>query len=401
LYGWNEEKGSINSMTDQSLKKSYDVVIAGAGPAGSTLGYLLSKNGLEVLIVDKEAFPRPKLCAGLLTWKTLQAVEETFGVSFDRQFTVENVSEQYAIHEKFRGMTVQKSPEPFYLVDRQHYDMEVVSLAKDKGCEFLFGQQIIDLDIKRNTIFTKSGNSLSAKIIIGADGVNSVIRKKIYPQEIFRRNLSAAFQINVPVSKIKASYQGIIPRLFLGEVKWGYGWIFPRRNYSVVGMWGLIRKNKRLIDTYLDFLKTVTDVKIEKKSIIKSHPGPAGNFIKNPGRERILLVGDAAGFADPLTGEGIYYAHRSAGMAACAIIDFFNSSKDVNLGRTYKHYLSPAFKELRISRLIRDLAYTRLRYLAYLVDSSRVYFELVKIIQGISSYSHVLKPSFWIRALFR
>ncbi|MFB0564352.1 MAG: NAD(P)/FAD-dependent oxidoreductase [Candidatus Aminicenantaceae bacterium] len=163
----------------------------------------------------------------------------------------------------------------------------------------------------------------------------------------------------------------------------------------------MVRKNRKFRDTCINFLNKVTDMNIGEKPILKSHAVPSGNFIEEPGERNVLLLGDAAGLGDPLTGEGIYYAHKSAELSARAISDFFNSSKDVNLVKAYKHYLNPVFKELRISKVFRDLAYTRLRYLAYLANSLKVYFELAKIIHGVSSYSNIFKLYIWIKAMLR
>jgi len=129
-------------MTDQKTEKLYDVIIVGAGPSGSTLGYLLADSGLDVLVIDEANFPRSKLCAGAITWKTRKLLEELFKISFEKQFTMENVSADYFIYEKFRQNVVEISPEPFYFVDRKKYDMELVSLAMNKKCQILFGHRV-------------------------------------------------------------------------------------------------------------------------------------------------------------------------------------------------------------------------------------------------------------------
>jgi len=110
-------------------------------------------------------------------------------------------------YENFKQKVHQIFPEPFYFVDRKKYDMDIVTLAMKKNCQFLFGHQVTDVDVQKNSVFTKSGNAYDGKVIIGADGVNSVIRRKIYPQEILKHNFAFDFQINVPIDKIKMEYQ--------------------------------------------------------------------------------------------------------------------------------------------------------------------------------------------------
>ncbi|MGD8538034.1 MAG: FAD-dependent monooxygenase, partial [Candidatus Aminicenantes bacterium] len=114
--------------------KTFDVLVVGAGPAGSTLGYLLAERGFDVLVIDKVHFPRPKLCGGVITWKTRKICEEVFRAPFLKRFSVENSSEDYVIYERYKQKVFQSSPEPFYFVDREKYDTAVVSLAQEKGC---------------------------------------------------------------------------------------------------------------------------------------------------------------------------------------------------------------------------------------------------------------------------
>jgi flavin-dependent dehydrogenase len=103
----------------KKTRTKYDVVIVGAGPSGTTLGYLLSDSGLDVLVMDRTNFPRPKLCAGAITWKTRKLVEDIFQVSFDRYFSIKNVSQDYSVYERWKLKVLRKSPEPFYFIDRE------------------------------------------------------------------------------------------------------------------------------------------------------------------------------------------------------------------------------------------------------------------------------------------
>ncbi len=137
------------SMCPQKARKKYDVLIIGAGPSGTTLGYLLCEAGMRVLVIDKMKFPRPKLCAGAMTRKTRRLVENIFKVSFDKQFVVKNIS--------------------------QEYDEKLVDLVEEKSCSFLFDHQVVDIDLTNNTVLTKPGEYLQGEIVVGA-----------YSQVVFR-----------------------------------------------------------------------------------------------------------------------------------------------------------------------------------------------------------------------
>jgi geranylgeranyl reductase family protein len=369
---------------------SYDILIVGAGPAGSTLGYLLAERGLDVLVIDRAHFPRPKLCGGALTWKTRKLLEEIYKIPFAEQFSAESASEDYAIYEKYRLKIFQSSPEPFDFISREKYDATLVTLAQERGCHFQFGQQITEIDYKAGEIYTRENNIFTGKIIVGADGVNSVVRARLLPDLDFHRNSGVAFQLSIPPDKIKKEYRAPVPRSFLGGVSCGYGWIFPQGEQFVVGLWGLVKKNKNVKEKYLDFLDKVTEIDVEKLAHLPSHLGPAGNFMETPGKENVLLIGDAAGFADPLTGEGIYYAHKSAACAAEAICNYFESDETSMLLKSYSSCLIPIIKELKIALRFRNLFYSNLRYLAYFFfRDPKLFFKLASVIHGTKSYSRL------------
>jgi geranylgeranyl reductase family protein len=403
-----------------TVSDSHDVLIVGGGPAGSTLGYLLAEKGFDVCVIDRAHFPRPKLCGGALTWKTRKLLEEMYKMPFAELFSTESASEDYVIYERYKQKVYQSSPEPFYFINRKKYDATLVSLAQGKGCQFQFGKQVTEIDFQSGGVYTRPGrefndtntskkmdeiiannkfndrnkvrerNRFLGKIIVGADGVTSIVRTRLFPGMDFHRNSGLAFQITIPSGNIKFEYRAPLPRLFLGGVKCGYGWIFPHGEQFALGLWGLIKKDKNVKEKYLDFLQEITDIDTRNLSNLPSHLGPAGNFMEDPGDANVLLVGDAAGFADPLTGEGIYYGHKSAECAANAICDFFGSGGKSVLLESYKSYLNPTLKELKISLRFRNLFYSHLRHLAYFfLRDPRLYFKLAAVIHGTKSYSRL------------
>ncbi len=378
--------------------KSYDVLIIGAGPSGTTLGYLLSELGIRALVIDRMKFPRLKLCGGAITWKTRQIVEDIFKVSFDEKFVVKNISQEYFVYEKFNLKISQKSPQPFYFINRQEYDRELTVLAEKKSCLFLFGHRVVDIDLTNNTVLTKSGKCLRGEVVVGADGALSIIRKKLFHHDEFKKNMALAFQTSVAMENVRKEYQGLTPKLFLGSLRCGYGWLFPHQDSCVLGVAGLLRKNSRIEQKYINFLLKTTTLKLEQILPLRSHWLPFGNFMDNPSRGKVLLIGDAAGFVDPLTGEGIYYAHKTAQLASRAISDFFATQKNADPARSYKNYLQPFLTELRISKRLRNLAYSPLRHLGYvLVKNPKTFQGLAETVHGVRSYTQIpfLSWQFW------
>jgi len=374
------------------------VIIIGAGPAGSTLGSLLSTKGLDVLLIDKHEFPRPKLCGGVITWKTRKLLKRLFAISFEKHFSVGAIADHYFLYEREREKALQKSPEPFYFVDREKYDLALVSLAKKSGCQTLFGSPVADLDPQNNLIITKSGERFSSQIIVGADGANSLVRKKIFKSVRPQTQLAVAFQTCVPMDRLKRAYQNFVPKIFAGLVSRGYGWMFPHEDHCLIGLWGLVRKNRNIRKTFIEFLNNIYASKIERKTLIPAGLLPIRQLLTRPGERKILLAGDAAGFVDALTGEGIHYAHQSAESAARAIHDFFVSQEDGSLVQSYQQHLSPLLKELIVSQRLSTLAYSRLRYFAYfLMKNPKFSSRLAETIHGIKGYSRLPLLSIGVR----
>lgn len=309
-----------------SMASTYDVIIAGGGPAGSTAGYLLSTSGLRVLIIDKKKFPRAKVCAGLITHKTVQLLERVFGESTDslkRQGIINNESDYYEVFSRHGLIARGKTGIPFRFVERTAYDPFFLRKAGEAGADIIEGDGVRQLEVLRSRVITESGQSHSANIIIGADGVNSRIRRS-FPTGLFGRdewttNLAAAHEILI--SRDRMQRQIDHPALYFDFTEYGYAWVFPHRDTVKIGICGLRnRDTMSMLAAFRDFISFLNIPGASGERIF-SAVSPYGNFLPEPVFRNIMLIGDAAGLADPLLGEGIYYAQRSAELAAHAILN--------------------------------------------------------------------------------
>jgi len=322
--------------------KKFDIIVVGGGPAGLTSAYQLNKYGFNVLLVDKNNFPRPKLCAGLLTKKTRKLINNIFSVTTEdlkQKEVVDFCSDYYQIYFKDKLIYETKMKDAFYYVHRRVYDNYLFNLVKNSGVEIKEGTEVVDIDLFNSKIITKKGKEIKAGYIIGADGANSVIRRKLLTKrddiklDDFKKNMAVSLEAVVPRSELKLDFDH--PILYYGILNWGYGWIFPRKDFLVVGIAGLKKSNNNFKDIFMEYLDLIG---IKNKDI--DYSGwqlPYGNFLKEPFYNNTLLVGDAAGLVEPLTGEGIYYAHHSGLLAAKAINKAENYNR--NLISTYKRSL--------------------------------------------------------------
>ena len=351
-------------------KPDYDVIVVGAGPAGSTAGYVLGKFGLSVLLIDKDVFPRPKLCGGGLSYKTLRFLERVFAEtesSLKKKGIIDFSTNQYEILYKSRPVSRGSSRVASHFVHRQIYDNFLLDKAKDSGADVIEGDKVIRIDPDSMEVTTSNARTIQAKFIVGADGANSLVRRQLSRRggintRHWRKNLGTALQVFIGRADMKRTVDH--PIITLGCVKWGYGWVFPNSDGIVVGLGGLNRKNgkdfRRLFDRFLADL----DLSDNTSPTVRGALVPAGNFIMNPVHGKCALVGDAAGFTHPLDGEGIYFAQRSAELVSHAVHESILNDED--FGTCYlqalRRYIYPSLASGKRNRFILFCGSGKLKY---------------------------------------
>jgi len=156
----------------------YDVVIVGAGPAGSTAAKLLADQNIAVLLIDKAMFPREKPCGGGLPIRTLQ--------HFPYLKTMKSVESYSYETQAFLGdfschATVKRQQPILAMVRRKDFDNELVQQAIASGATFQDGKKVIDITIHQDyaELTLEHGSSIRCKVVIGADGVMSTIAKQV------------------------------------------------------------------------------------------------------------------------------------------------------------------------------------------------------------------------------
>jgi len=340
----------------------FDAIVIGAGPAGSTAAYLLAKKGFKVLILDKKVFPRDKICGGLLTWKTVKLLESIFQTSTDflkSNRIILNQSLNYEVSHANGASIRGRLEHPFYFVERSAYDFFWLKMARQAGAVFRSGEKVASLDPGNNQIVTSKGNQFSGSLFLVADGALSRIRRWLSAKGFINPKIHSglATALEVFVTHQQAPSLPDYPTIHFGHIPWGYAWCFPGENLWQLGICGLNVKAGQLLKSgFKQFLKKIS-VPIEHLSTAKSCALPYGNFLTQPGYKNILLLGDACGLADPLLGEGIYYAHKSAQLASMAAVQSFgNPNNALNL---YRQYIDDnILTELRYARAGRQIIFS-------------------------------------------
>jgi len=324
----------------------YDVVIVGGSCAGAAAGYVLANAGKKVLILDKAIFPRKKLCGGMITEKTITILKKVYD-NIPLDIVINSKFSTFGIYHAEKGKICKyTSPSnKLYFVDRAIFDEYFLKRAESIGCTVYMGQKVTV--IKENSIITESGEEISADYILGADGSHSIVHKSGFAEKE-KRNSAIAFEVDVTYEDLKCfnDNDGIFPKIYFGFINDGYGWVFPKKEFATVGLGGLIHSNKNIRNLFMVFLKNIVKQNLDYLSLkISGFPIPFHNLIEKPALKSKLLLGDAAGLIDPITGEGIYFAILSGKLAAEAILANGDSASNYNnlIKINIRKYLNQAY----------------------------------------------------------
>lgn len=351
------------------MVKGFDVLVAGAGPAGSAAAAVLAGRGFSVGLLDRAAHPRPKLCGGLLTGKSMDALQRIFGLGepdlLERGGLFHQTPDYIFAHqgcELLRGAAA----EPFRFIGRPPFDALLAAQAVARGAELLPGREVASCDAAGGTLRLRSGETLQARFIIGADGANSITRRALgVDRAAWQRNLAAAIEVELTVGSGPGQFprEVCVPELHVGAPRAGYGWVFPGPRGPKVGICGLRREDRDFGAIFLDYL-SLLGVDRPECVVLRGHPLPYGNALARPCGGRLLLAGDAGGFVEPLFGEGIFYALATGAHAATAVCRALAAGKGADADREYESLLSRTVRpEILWSNRLRWMLFAAMHHL--------------------------------------
>jgi geranylgeranyl reductase family protein len=293
------------------LKRNHDVIIIGAGPSGATLACELAGRGVDVLVLDKARFPRYKCCGGGLTIKASRLLDD------GAIAVVENKISGVALGYGGAGDNHRDADRTImYTVSRDKFDNYLVGRAEKAGATIMQGlaAEQVKPGPECVEVTTDAGN-FQSRFVVGADGSRGIVAKSMNyraPEDIVAIETEVLVDDN-DLAKWKSRVV-----LDLGYISNGYGWLFPKADHLSIGIACLRAKAVGLKRSHSLFLESLG---LGSHTIARW----SADFIPLCGgqpavtHDRTILLGDAAGLADPLTGEGIYHAVLSARLAAPAI----------------------------------------------------------------------------------
>jgi len=311
------------------MKKQVKAVIIGAGPAGSVCGYLLKQAGVECVIVDYAQFPREKVCGGGLTPKAYTLLGRLMP---ELKYDYHSVSHlQFLIDGR--------------VVSDIHIDKELRTVVrKDFDYELLKQYLVVGGELIRDcfagyetcedgklTVTLKSGEQISCDYLIGADGANSRVRKTVVGE--YRGN-------TLWMEQYLEAGDNVLSFEFSNDYERGYYYRFPNVGRTIVGAGGYLKSPK-------DFRELLTQKGI-KETKIRGANIPVETVASQD--DRIMLIGDAGGFPNKISYEGLYYAIATGQNAFKAIVE----------GKSFRETNGEIFRRKRKEEALTSLFYSRL-----------------------------------------
>jgi geranylgeranyl reductase family protein len=300
--------------------ETYDVLIVGGGPAGSTCGWKLRQAGLNVLILDKAVFPRDKTCAGWITPQVIESLDLD-AADYARDHVFQPIT---SFQVSLLGRTAVEIPFPSpvsFGIRRCEFDHY---LLQRSGAECRLGEKLESLE--RFSDGWVINGRYQAPLLVGAGGHFCPVARYLKEQSAAVRPgppLVTAVETEFPLESLhgQTCATGDCPRLYFCSDLSGYGWCVRKGDYLNIGI-GLInsRETSSRLPGLLDVLKQEGSFEAEIPGKFHGHA-----YHLYDGTEKIadhgwLLIGDAAGLAYPQSGEGIRPAIESGLMAASTIL---------------------------------------------------------------------------------
>lgn len=294
-----------------------DVLIVGAGPAGSVCGYLLAKAGVSCLLIDHATFPRDKTCGGGLTPKGWMLLEKLIP---DFKYDYNSVRRMKLIVDHNRHCEFDSSSE-LRLVQRKVFDNQLLEQYLSVGGRF---QKDAFLHYKECdgylSVTLKSGEEIQCKYLVGADGSTSAVRRELAG----KRDNGILFVEQYVEKSPDNAIEITMSRHY--DVN-GYFYRFPNKEFDAVGYGDVsmtIEKGKRIL---------------REKQIPEGKLRGCYLYLKNdyPLNDRVILIGDAGGFANRITCEGIRPAIETA----------VNAAEAIKTGRPFREVNAQIFEKMR------------------------------------------------------
>ena len=372
-----------------------EVVIVGAGPAGSTAAREIAARGVEVLLLDRARFPRDKPCGGGVTIRC----DALLPFSLDP--VIEDVVSGAVIqHRDGKAVTRDADAPLTYMTRRSRLDRFLADQAQEAGATFRDGARVEHIErtpdgfevrvasSAPNGARNGGGDLIRARAVLGADGANGVVRTFLGYEHFEESGVALEGNVAFP-GGVPAWLRGRVV-LRLGSMRGGYGWIFPKGDHVNVGVGGWKAAAGADLRPELESLCRGYDIDPASLEGVRGHHLPMLRHGADIAARGSALLGDAAGLLDPLSGEGIYGAIASGVAVAPVAEDYVRGRVDSMTGyqRVLERELLP---ELAVSHGLMEVFYLwPTPFVRWLQRSNRVWTHCTRLERGEETYLDVV-----------
>ena len=365
------------------MRRRWDAIVVGGGPAGSTAARQLARAGARTLLLEKARHPRYKACGGGVPPRAIALLDRSI------KPVIEDVVQGIEVSHLGGRRFVKRSTDPLaYMVMRDRFDALLLEWAGEAGADVREGETVRDVEAgSGGSRVVTDRDVYEAAIILGADGAAGRVARASGLGRGLAKSAAWELEVAAPATALRR-WNGLV-NVDVGYRPWGYGWVFPKAERLSIGLVLAPEHGHRIREQAQHYLEALGLAGAEVQEA-RGHP-----IRYRRGRERVaagpvLLLGDAAGLADEFTAEGISYAIESAGLAATAALASLGGAGDA--AEKYIQAIDRIIQpELDAARAISRMYYwcvTTWPWLA-LGTSKRVAYlwhALFRVMQGRSTY---------------
>lgn len=378
----------------------HDAIVVGAGPAGATAARRLAAAGVRTLLIDRATFPRYKACGGAITTRALTRFPY-LRTALDA-ISTHWISRLVLQGPRGRSAELQSASPAVVTIRRVEFDARLVSLARDQGAELLDGVEIHDAQEERDLVRLRArdGRLLVARMVIAADGVHGVVARRLGLFDGWRREaLAVDLMEETPTAHLQAIDPDCLwvsygfPASAAGgpaSLHEGYAYVFPKQTHVNVGIGYLSSEYRAAFRGRAYSLQSGLVNLLKRDGILAGDSRrehftpfliPVGGPIRHTGTRRVLVAGDAGGFVNGFSAEGIYYAMVSGDLAASAVTDAL--ANGVPAPATYRaRWKAEIGTELEESVVFQRFFFADGARIDALVDGARGASAMVRAVTG-------------------
>ena len=380
-----------------SDSNNYDVIVIGAGVAGSSAAYELANAGLKALVLEKEKLPRYKTCGGGVILRAANLLQFDITPVVQKKVSLAEVFD----HENRTKFIIKRDEPLINFVMRADLDNFILSQAREKRTTVYDQSEVKEIITSANGVEIKADNKIFlAKYAIASDGATGISMR------LFKLNHNIirvpAIESEVVVDDKTFNQFKETARFDFGFVPHGYGWVFPKKKHLSVGV-AFMRKVNQSIQKWFEKYLELLGMN-QGKVLSSQRHGYVIPLIKGKANccaGRILIAGDNLGFVDPLTAEGISWAIKTGQLAASSIINYYNNH--LKVVKKYKEDIENVYKEIKAAKFLSNVVYgpLALRKFIFKHYGNRLSELLTEVITEKKKYSEIVKNPINYLKLFR